>query len=113
MKSRVLLPAMAVAALVVMSNASQAHAFGLFNRLHGGCCAVEASCCEPELTCCEPEPTCCEPEPTCCEPVSCCDPCGGCHRPVRDFFRRLFSRHSCCDPCGYSDCGGGCNSCGY
>lgn len=110
MKLRLLLPALAVAALATMFSAGEAQAFGhLFGR-HHGCCAPEPTCCEPEPTCCAPEPSCCAPEPTCCEPEpSCCEPascCGHKHcRPFGGFFKRLFAhKHRCCAPACETSC---------
>jgi len=103
MKLRLLLPALAVAALATMFSAGEAQAFGhLFGRHHGGCC--EQTCCTPEPSCCEPEPTCCTPEPSCCEePASCC---GHKHcRPFGGFFKRLFAhKHRCCAPACETSC---------
>ncbi len=103
MKLRLLVPALAVAALATMFSAGEAKAFGhLFGRHHGcGCC--EQTCCEPEPTCCAPEPSCCAPEPSCCEPAPCC---GHKHcRPFGGFFKRLFAhKHRCCAPACDSCC---------
>jgi hypothetical protein len=102
MKLRLLLPALAVAALATAFTADEAQAFHWFHRHGGGCC--EPACCEPEPSCCEPEPACCEPEPTCCEPEpSCCEPEPCCRRRHCHLFgalHRLFHhhRHGCCQP---------------
>ena len=81
MKTRVMIPALAVC-LVYLVSASNAQAFGLLKLVgsHHGC-GCEATCgCEPECGC---EPACgCEPEcgcePACgCEPKCCKKRCGG------------------------------------
>jgi hypothetical protein len=117
--------ALAAAAVLFVSSTSDAHAFGLLNRLWGGngCCApaCEPACCAPEPTCCAPEPTCCAPEPTCCapEPACGCEPtcCDSCHRRcglLDGLFGWLRScRHNhCCAPACEPSCGCA-PSCGY
>jgi len=90
MRTRVVLPVALLAALFVISNAPEAKAFEMLDRMmgwnsHGG---GGSGCCEP--SCCEQ--TCCQPEPSCCEPVSCCKP----RSRLRDMFR-CCKKSSCCE----------------
>ncbi|HIF31986.1 MAG TPA: hypothetical protein EYQ75_10015, partial [Planctomycetaceae bacterium] len=94
MKSRVILPALCAG--LILASASNANAFGLFDRvLNSSCCeAAEPSCgCAPAASCCGERRhrlmrsrSCCEPtcgaEATCgCEPVA---PTCGCEPAAPD-----------------------------
>jgi hypothetical protein len=120
MRTRVVLPALALAGAMFFTGASNVQAAGFLYRVFNPCgCRVDIGCCDPAPTCCEVETTCCDAEPTCCDSDpcgdACCDPCCR-RRPLRDFLRRVFSRRCGCDSCCETDCCedscGGCDSCG-
>lgn len=117
--NRMFLPVVAVVALFVAS--SEAKAFGLLNRMMGGCCdtpaCCEATCAAAEPACgCAAEPACgCAAEPACGCANTCCDSC--CHKccratPVRDLLARIHCRlhelrccRKCCNDCCEPACG--------
>ena len=86
MKFRILAPALAVAALALISSSAQA---GLFSHHGYGGCGYEPACGAPAVTCCDPEP-------------SCCDSGCGHHR------RGLFSCFKLRRPHGLFGCHSGC-----
>ncbi len=123
MKSRVLFPMVAIAALFCLADARDASACGLLKRLCGGCDCCN-TCCDPCADACDACEPSCEAETSCCDPCgdacdSCCDPCcDPCCRPrllhrLGGWLRSCCKRtccDSCCDPC--ADACGCESSCG-